>query len=139
VVLVPDAKVLATGDLVVNPFPYGSGSFYSEWLATLRKLLALDAQIILPGHGAVEHDDFYVKRLAQLLESLQAQVAAAIKAGLSLEETQKRVTLADTMQEFCGGRDFEEWCRTSFEHNFVEPAVARTFKEQKSGPLTSED
>jgi glyoxylase-like metal-dependent hydrolase (beta-lactamase superfamily II) len=139
VVFVPDAKVLATGDLVVNPFPYGTGSFYSEWLSTLQKLLGLDAQIIVPGHGAVEHDNSYVRRLVQLLESLQTQVAAAVNAGLSLEDTQKRVTLADAMQEFCGGREFEDLCRNSFKNNFVGPAVARSYQEQKSGPLRSED
>ncbi len=139
VVFVPDAKVLATGDLVVNPFPYGTGSFYAEWLATLHKLLALDAQIIVPGHGMIERDNSYVRHLVLLLESLQAQIADAIKAGLSLEDTLKRVTLADAMQEFCGGREFEDLCRNSFENNFVRPAVARSYQEQKSGPLTSED
>jgi cyclase len=139
VVFVPDAKVLAAGDLVVNPFPYGSGSFYSEWLSTLHKLLALDAQIIVPGHGMIERDNSYVRRLTRLLESLQAQVAVAVKAGLSLQDTQKRVTLEDAMREFCGGREFQKLCENSFEQNFVEPAVARTYKEQKSGPLTSED
>jgi cyclase len=139
VVFVPDAKVLAAGDLVVNPFPYGTGSFYSEWPSTLRKLLALDAKIIVPGHGVVERDDSYVRRLTQLLDSLQTQVAASAKEGLSLEDTQKRVTLADAMQEFCGGREFQELCKNSFGNNFVGPAVTRSYKEQKSGPLTSED
>ena len=139
VVYVPDAKVLATGDLVVSPFPYGTGSFYSEWLSTLHKLLAMNPQIVVPGHGTVEHDSSYVRRLTQLLESLQAQVTAAVKAGLSLEDTQKRVTLADAMQEFCGGREFEDLCRNSFKNNFVGPAVTRSYQEQKSGPLTSED
>jgi len=139
VVFVPDAKVLAAGDLVVNPFPYGGGSFYGEWLATLHKLLAMNAQIIVPGHGAVEHDNSYLTRLTQLLESLHTQVAAAIKAGLSLEDTQRRVTLEDATQEFCGGREFEDLCRYSFKNNFVGPAVARSYQEQKSEPLTSED
>jgi cyclase len=139
VVFVPDAKVLATGDLVVNPFPYGTGSFYSEWLSTLHRLLALEAQIIVPGHGTIERDDSYVRHLVQLIESVQSQVATAIKEGVSLEDTQKRVTLADAMQELCGGREFQELCQNSFQHNFVEPAVMRTYKEQKNGALTSED
>jgi cyclase len=139
VVFVPDAKVLAAGDLIVNPFPYGTGSFYSEWSATLQKLLALDARVIVPGHGSVERDDAYVKRLIRLLGSLREQVANSIKEGLSLEDTQKRVTLTDAMQEFCGGQEFKDMCQNSFLHNFIEPAVARTYKEQKDGPLASED
>jgi cyclase len=139
VVFVPDAKVLAAGDLVASPVPFGTASFYSEWSSTLHKLLAMNAQVIVPGHGEVEHDNSYVNHLLQLLESVQAQVADAIKSGLSLEDTMKRVALADATQDSCGTQEFSDLCRNSFRHNFVEPAVARTYKEQKDGPLASED
>ena len=79
------------------------------------------------------------RRKAKLLESLQAQVVDAIKAGLSLDDTLKRVTLAGAMQESCAYQALPDLCRNSFRHNFVEPAVARTYKEQKGGPLASED
>jgi cyclase len=139
VVYVPDAKVVATGDLVVNPFPYGTGSFYGEWLATLQKLAALDSQAIVPGHGVVEHDKTYLLRLIKLLEDLRADVAASVKAGLSLEETQRKITLSDAKVEFCGALEFREMCENSFENNFVVPAVKRTYQELKEGPLASED
>ena len=139
VVYVPDAKILAAGDLVVYPFPYGTGSFYGEWLTTLRRLVAIDAQTIVPGHGAVEHDNTYLLRLIRLLENTQTQVSASVHAGLTLEETQKNVTLSDAKSEFCGGREFQSWCERSFENNFVIPAVARSYKEQKEGQLSSAD
>jgi cyclase len=139
VVYVPDAKVLATGDLVVSPYPYGTGSFYGEWLTTLRKLAAIDAQIIVPGHGEVEHDKSYLLRLTHLLETVQTRVSASVNAGLTLEATQKKVALADAKAEFCSGREFQTWCESSFDNNFVVPAVTRTYKEQNEGPLQSED
>jgi cyclase len=139
IVYVPDAKVLAAGDLVVSPYPYGTGSFYGEWLATLQKLAAIDAQIIVPGHGAVEHDKTYVLRLTRLLQTVNTEVAAALHAGLPLEEAQKTITLADAKSEFCAGREFQSWCEDSFENNFVIPAVARSYQELKNGPLLSED
>ena len=86
---VPDAKVLATGDLVVSPYPYGTGSFYGEWLATLQKLAAIDAQVIVPGHGAVEHDKSYLLRLTRLLQTVKTEVAAAVHDGLSVEQAQE--------------------------------------------------
>jgi glyoxylase-like metal-dependent hydrolase (beta-lactamase superfamily II) len=135
----PDAKVLAAGDLVVSPYPYGTGSFYGEWLTTLRKLAAIDADTIVPGHGEVEHDKRYLLRLTHLLESVQTQVAASVNAGLTLEATRKKVTLADAKAEFCAGRAFQSWCESSFDNNFVVPAVARSYKEQNEGPLQSED
>jgi glyoxylase-like metal-dependent hydrolase (beta-lactamase superfamily II) len=139
VVYVPDAKVLAAGDLVVSPYPYGTGSFYGEWLTTLRTLAAIDAQIIVPGHGEVEHDKSYLLRLTHLLETVQTRVSASVNAGSTLEATQKKVALADVKAEFCGGRDFQTWCESSFDNNFVVPAVTRTYKEQNEGPLQTED
>ncbi len=139
IVYVPDAKVLATGDLLVNPFPYGTGSFYGEWPATLRKLEKIDAGVIVPGHGEVEHDGAYLARMIALLDSVRAQVAAAVAAGKSLDETRALVTLADDEHGFCGALSFPDWCETSFQANFVVPAVARSYQEQKEGPLTSEE
>ena len=139
VVYVPDAKVLSAGDLIVSPYPYGTGSFYGEWLTTLRKLAALDVDIIVPGHGEVQRDRAYLLRLTRLLETVQTQVAAAVNAGLSLEATRKKVTLADEQREFCGAREFQTWCESSFDNNFVLPAIERSYKEQLSGALQSED
>jgi len=139
VVYVPDAKVVATGDLVVNPFPYGTGSFYGEWLATLQTLSALDTQAIVPGHGVVEHDKTYLLWLIKLLEGLRADVAASVKAGLSLEETQRKITLSEAKAESCGALEFREMCENSFENNFLVPAVERSYKELKEGPLSAED
>ena len=38
VVHIPDAKVVATGDLLVAPVPYGYGCHPAEWIETLKKL-----------------------------------------------------------------------------------------------------
>ena len=49
VVYVPDAKVVAAGDLIVHPYPYAIGSFVGEWIDTLGALKALGATTIVPG------------------------------------------------------------------------------------------
>jgi glyoxylase-like metal-dependent hydrolase (beta-lactamase superfamily II) len=139
VVFVPDANVLATGDLVVNPYPYGTGSFYGEWAGTLRKLVAMNAKVIVPGHGVVEHDQTYLLRLIRLLDRVQTDVKAAVTSGLTLEETQKKLTLADDKTEFCVGREFRKWCEDSFANNFIGPSIVRSYKEIKEGPLDTED
>jgi cyclase len=139
IVYVPDAKVLATGDLLVNPFPYGTGSFYGEWPDTLRKLAGIDASVIVPGHGEVERDQKYLGRMIALLDSVKSQVSESVRAGRSLDETRALVTLADAKHEFCRGLPFADWCENSFQYNFVVPSVARSYKEQKEGPLTSEE
>src|SRR5260221_32017 len=49
VVYVPDAKVIAAGDLLVGPTPYATGSFLPEWVEVLDKLTAFDVAAVLPG------------------------------------------------------------------------------------------
>ncbi len=74
-------KVLAAGDLVVAPVPYGFGSYPEEWARVLRQLEALPATTIVPGHGAIMVDAAYLGRLATLLEEVAADAASSGAAG----------------------------------------------------------
>ena len=65
VVYVPDAKVLATGDLLDAPIPYAMGSFIGEWIVTMKALAAYDAAVMVPGHGTIEHDKQYMLLVIQ--------------------------------------------------------------------------
>jgi glyoxylase-like metal-dependent hydrolase (beta-lactamase superfamily II) len=136
VVYVPDAKVLMTGDIVVSPYPYGIGSFIGEWIGVLRKLEAIDATAIVPGHGAVQHDARYMDLLVRLLESVRAQTQAAAAKGLTLPQTRDAVKLDDFQKELCGT---DSWCTFGFQGVFVRPAVARAYREAKEGPLKDEN
>ncbi|MBV8516454.1 MAG: MBL fold metallo-hydrolase [Acidobacteria bacterium] len=131
IVYVPDAKVLVTGDLLVAPIPFATGSYLPEWIAALKKLDAMDATSIVPGHGAVEHDEEHLHALTRLLESVVAQVQAAVNAGLTLEETRKRMdirTYADALTQGIASR------KRHFAEYFEEPAVANLYKQLKGEP-----
>jgi len=67
VVYVPDAKVVATGDLVVAPAPYATGSFMFEWPETMKQLMALKVDAILPGHGPLMHDWTHARLVVDLI------------------------------------------------------------------------
>jgi glyoxylase-like metal-dependent hydrolase (beta-lactamase superfamily II) len=136
VVWVPDAKVLATGDLIVSPYPYAIGSFIGEWSHTLGRLDELGATAIIPGHGPVMHDLAYAHTVRDLLRDLQAQVKAAVAGGRSLADTRAAVKLADAQAALCKG---DPWCENGFAGVFVAPAVARAYREAKEGPLHDED
>lgn len=69
----PKEKVLATGDIVVAPVPYGFGSYPKEWARVIRQLASMPAETIVPGHGAIMTDKSYLGRLAALLEDVAAQ------------------------------------------------------------------
>lgn len=128
VIYVPDAKVLITGDLVVNPTPYAFGSFFGEWIETLKKLKTFDATTIVPGHGPVEHDWEYINLLISLFESLRSQVQQAVDQGLSLEETQKKVDLSSFQKRFAG--DNALYVR-GFHDGFLVPGIERAYDEAK--------
>ena len=135
VVYVPDSKVLITGDLVVYPAPYAFGSFIGEWAPTMRKLIGIDAQAIVPGHGPVMRDKAYLTLLAELLESVSSQVRQAAKEGLSLEDVRKKLDVQRFREGFARGN--EEIGR-AFDGFFLGPGVPRAYREAKEGPLHDE-
>ena len=126
VVYVPDAKVVATGDLLVAPAPYATGSFMLEWPDAMRKLMALDAATIVPGHGPLLHDWTYAARVTALLESVNAQVKSAVDRGLTLDETKQHVDVATARTAFCGDDPFQ---RRIFDTYFLTGAIERSYKE----------
>ena len=134
VVFVPDAGVLATGDLLVAPVPYGYGCHPREWIATLASLVATGATTIVPGHGPVLHDWEYARKLTALLEALRSQIGEAVAAGASLEDTRRRVDLSRFEKDFAGD-DYGR--RRAFRDFFVSSAVERAYQEAK-GELAEE-
>lgn len=56
VVYVPQLKLLMAGDLVFRGrVPFVGQADSGRWIAGLDKLLAFDAEVIVPGHGPVSH------------------------------------------------------------------------------------
>jgi glyoxylase-like metal-dependent hydrolase (beta-lactamase superfamily II) len=129
IVYLPREKVAVTGDMVVHPFPYGYSSQPREWVATLRRLAALDIEHLVPGHGQVQRGEGYLERVIALVDGVQQQVSAAVDAGLDLPAVRTRVDLSRQRQELVGddpvGRHyFAEW--------FAEPAVRLSFEELRA-------
>jgi hypothetical protein len=76
----------------------------------------------------------YAKRVMGLLEAVRFRVAEAVRAGSTLEETQKRVDLDDFRKSFAGddygrGRAFRDF--------FARDAIARAWQETR-GQLAEE-
>lgn len=73
----PRQKIVATGDLVVAPTPYGFTISTKPWLATLAKLEQIPFEILIPGHGKVQRDRAYLKTLKWSMRDIAAKAAAA--------------------------------------------------------------
>jgi glyoxylase-like metal-dependent hydrolase (beta-lactamase superfamily II) len=104
VVYLPTEKILATGDLLVHPVPFAYESSWPDWVDSLKKLRALDADVIVPGHGPVFHDKVYLDVVIDMFDSLVRQVSEAIKRGLTLEDAKKTIDL-ETFRARLAGDD----------------------------------
>lgn len=83
VALVPDAGVLFTGDLVfVGSTPVSWVGSFDRWLAACDKLCALEADVIVPGHGPVTDRDG-VREVASYFTYIRSQIAELQSSGLS--------------------------------------------------------
>lgn len=128
VVWIPDARVVATGDLLVAPVPYGYGMHPGDWIETLNRLMALDAAAIVPGHGPVMRDWSYAKRIQELLTSVRSQVAEAAKAGATVEQAFEKTDVDRFEKEFAGGDPMR---LRAFRDFFVRDAINRSYQEAK--------
>jgi len=81
VIWLPQDRIVATGDTVVLPTPYGFGSFPGDWTGMLRSVIALDYDILVPGHGQVQRDTAYIEQLIALLDTVSQAANDAVADG----------------------------------------------------------
>ena len=113
----PEERILASGDIVVSPTPYGFFSYPRSWAGVLRELKSFDAKFIVPGHGDIMTDTSYLDLLAETMDLVANQVDAQVKAGKSLDDTRAAMDWSSVEQRFTGGDDmlaflFKLWFKT---------------------------
>ena len=86
VVLLPNERIVFTGDLVLAGAAYIGDGYVDEWLDTLDRFEELEFDLILPGHGPTFSDPAQVDALRQFLSDFWNQASAAHEQGLSPEE-----------------------------------------------------
>ena len=89
---------------------------------------AIDAAAIVPGHGPVQRDWSYAKKVAALLAEIERQVGDQVRKGATLEQTQEAVDLSAFRKSFAGDR-FDRGA--AFGDFFVRSAVDRAYQETK--------
>lgn len=94
-VWVPERKILCCGDFFIWASPNAGNPqkvqrYPAEWAGALRAMAALDAEVMLPGHGFPLVGAERVRRVledsAELLESLVDQTLDLINSGATLDE-----------------------------------------------------
>jgi alkyl sulfatase BDS1-like metallo-beta-lactamase superfamily hydrolase len=99
---VPALKLLAPGDLFIWCSPNAGNPqkvqrWVGDWAAGLRRMAALDAEIMVPGHGWPIFGSDRIKialgDTADLLESIEGQTLALMNTGASLDRILHEVEL----------------------------------------------
>jgi glyoxylase-like metal-dependent hydrolase (beta-lactamase superfamily II) len=132
VMWLPEERILATGDLVVHPIPYGFGSYPEEWIATLDRLAGFDFELLVPGHGEVQRDTSYIRRLQALLAEVRRQVAASVAEGKDLEATRESLDISAFADEFAGN---DEDARLKFENWWRQPIARSAWLQARGDPI----
>jgi glyoxylase-like metal-dependent hydrolase (beta-lactamase superfamily II) len=112
VVYLPKEKIVATGDIIAtnNPYPriHDEKNGSSEgWITTAKGIVALDANIFIPGHGNLVTKADIQKRIDDAIVRRDKVIALA-KQGKSLEETKAAVGDNDTL-------NYKSWTQVVYE------------------------
>ncbi|MGY6663439.1 MAG: MBL fold metallo-hydrolase [Glycocaulis sp.] len=103
---IPDARIIATGDAVVHPTPYGYFSYPAEWAQALTRLRMLDVDLIVPGHGDLMTEWGYVDLLIETLQSIADQTEALVADGHDLDGLREHFDWSALEPRFTGGDPF---------------------------------
>jgi glyoxylase-like metal-dependent hydrolase (beta-lactamase superfamily II) len=132
VVWLPKQHVLVAGETVIAPFPYGFGSYPSDWIGMLKKLRAVPFKVLVPGHGMPQTDRAQLDRILAALEDVRGQVAPLVAKGLMLDQVEVKVDLSRQKQGFVGD---DPWLGRWFDDFWATPIVTSAYHEAKGEPI----
>jgi glyoxylase-like metal-dependent hydrolase (beta-lactamase superfamily II) len=104
-VYVPDAKTLYSGDILfIGSTPVMWAGPVENWLAALDRILGMDVDVIVPGHGPIA-DKGGVQQVKAYWEYVHRQVRLRHDKGLSAENAAYDIALSDDF----AGQPFARW------------------------------
>jgi len=107
-IYVPNERILFTGDNFSNGFrPAVMDSCPLEWLDSLDRILELDVDKIVPGHGEIGNKED-VRKFREFIDNCIGRVREAIGEGMSKEEVVDRVEFEKSLIPRHSGRAREK-------------------------------
>lgn len=90
----PQKRALATGDASHGWVPNLGDGYPHAWPATIDKVMRGDFKYVLGGHGPMQSDRVVMTNQRNYIEELTGRVEEGKRDGLTVEEMQKRFTVA---------------------------------------------
>jgi cyclase len=95
IVHVPDARVVFAADvLFVGVVPVMWAGPADNWIAALDRILSLDPDVVVPGHGPISGPE-EVRALREYLAWVDAAATQRLAGGLSVNETARELVLGN--------------------------------------------
>jgi cyclase len=94
VVFCPQARAVATGDMIHGFLPTISDGYPKVWPKTIDDVGKLQFNRILPGHGPLHRNRALMTGMRNYIEELTARVEEGKKAGKGLQELQKSIPMS---------------------------------------------
>jgi len=99
IAIVPSERTVFTGDIVFyTNTPVIWAGPVSNWIAAIDRILAMDIETVVPGHGPVT-DKSGVRKTRDYLVFIQSAARERFDAGMSIEEAVQDIALGE----------FEDW------------------------------
>jgi cyclase len=93
VLLLPEQKLLITGDLVHDYEPLFWDADIDSWLMVLNKIRSMDFDYFVGGHGDVHNGKEIIDLWKEYIEEVKTKTIKAIREGISLTDFQKSLSL----------------------------------------------
>jgi glyoxylase-like metal-dependent hydrolase (beta-lactamase superfamily II) len=97
VIYFPDLKVIHTGDLITEGMPvmdYRNGASAVEWVKVLDKILELDFDVVIPGHGKLLKKE-NIRTDRQKLVTMNQRMTELARKGVPKEKVFDELKLSD--------------------------------------------
>ena len=109
VVYLPKERIVCTGDLMESVISYMGDAYLEEWPATLDRLMTLDFDTVMPGHGVVfkgkGHIEAFQRYLRDALKQARELKSAGVPADLAAQRIDMRAFATDFPQIRAAGID----------------------------------
>jgi len=93
VVFCPQARAVATGDMILGTLPFIADGFPRVWPKTIDSVGRLSFEHVMPGHGPAQHDRQPMTNERNYIEELAERVGAGKKTGKTAPELQTEITV----------------------------------------------
>ena len=133
-VYLPDEKIVIAGDLLVNPISFALSCYPTEWLRTLERIDALDASVIVPGHGEPLRDKTLLHATMDVFRELLRRGREAKAKGLDPDEARAAILPALRELKMKITRD-DAALNQTFDVQLVDWYLHRVYDEL-NGPLS---